>query len=154
MTEIVSHLCRLSKAYDRILRQILLECLKQWESEKTMLLALTALYKCTKSTLNSEIINACIGVWQGAPNSGLLFTMHIDSIVRKLEECFGEVGFLAAQHVTLFMDDNEIMANSRETCKTELKVLLDCCSESGMFIDERNNQTYGHKQKINKTGWL
>ena len=61
------------KAYDKIPRHKLLECLKNRGCGATMLSAIGALYSNTKLMLNKTTIETKIGVRQGAPTSVLLF---------------------------------------------------------------------------------
>ena len=51
-----------SKAYDRVPRQKLLKHLKSLGCGRLMLLAIQAMYKCTKNVLKSAIIDSSIGV--------------------------------------------------------------------------------------------
>ena len=55
-----------SKAYDRVSRRKLIEVLKSRGCGRVMLKAIQAMYTCTKNVLRSAIINANIGLRQGA----------------------------------------------------------------------------------------
>ena len=142
------------KAYDKVPRNKLLECLKSRGCGRTMLLAIAALYKCTSFVLRSAIISASIGVRQGAPTSCLLFVFYIDKLVRMLKTSFNTDGFLGSMHALLLMDDTVIMATSRAKCIAKFETLLEFCEESGMVINERKtklmvvNGTADDKQPI------
>ena len=71
-----------SKAYDRVPRHKLIEVLKSRGCGKVMLRAIQAMYTTTKNVLKTAIIDATIGVRQGAPSSCLLFIIYIDVMVR------------------------------------------------------------------------
>ena len=76
------------KAYDKIPRKSLIECLKVRACGKTMLLAFLAAYKCTKMVLNGTTIATNIGARQGAPTSCLFFVLYIDDPIGRLKtEC-------------------------------------------------------------------
>ena len=66
-----------SKAYDRVSRRKLIEVLRSRGCGKLMLKALQAMYSCTKNVLKTAVINASVGVRQGAPSSCLLFVIYI-----------------------------------------------------------------------------
>ena len=124
------------KAYDKVPRKKLLQCLKSQGCGKNMLLAISALYSCTKFILKSATISACIGVRQGAPTSCLLFVLYIDKLVRDLKERFQEDGFLGSVHALLLMDDTVIMATTRGKAEEKMNTLLTFCNESGMALNE------------------
>ena len=128
------------KAYDKVPRNKLLEFLKSRGCGRTMLLAIAALYRCTRYVLRSAIINARIGVRQGAPTSCLLFVLYIDNLVRLLKDSFQQDGFLGSLHALLLMDDTAIIATTREKSIDKFKVLLKFCDDSGMIINERKTK--------------
>ena len=66
-----------SKAYDRVPRQKLIEVLKSRGCGRIMLKAIQSMYSCTKNVLKTAVIDATIGVRQGAPSSCLLFIIYI-----------------------------------------------------------------------------
>ena len=128
------------KAYDKVPRQKLLEQLKLRGCGRVMLSAISAMYKCTKYVLRSAVISASIGVRQGAPTSCLLFTIYIDSLVRRLKAAVGEDGYLGAMHALLLMDDTVIFASSRRKCMQKFEVLLDFCKDTGMEINQKKTK--------------
>ena len=97
-----------SKAYDRVPRMKMVEYLKSLGCGKLMLLAIHAMYKCTKNILKSAIIESSIGVRQGAPTSCLLFVIYIDKMVKMMKERVENDGFLGSLHALLLMDDTAI----------------------------------------------
>ena len=66
-----------SKAYDRVSRGKLIEVLRSRGCGRVMLKAIQAMYTCTKNVLKTAVIDATIGVRQGAPSSCLLFIIYI-----------------------------------------------------------------------------
>ena len=94
------------KAYDKVTRKKLIQCLKERGCGKTMLLALQALYKCTKMLFKGVTISTCKGVRQGAPTSCLLFVLYIDNLVKMLKQSLAEDGFLGMFN-TLSLTDGQ-----------------------------------------------
>ena len=82
-----------------------------------MLLAMQAMYKCTKNVLKSAVIDSSIGVRQGAPTSCLLFVIYIDKMIKMMKERVEIDEFLGALHALLLMDDTVIIATSRDVSK-------------------------------------
>ena len=128
------------KAYDNVPRHNLLECLKERGCGRTMILAIQAMYQCTKYVLRSAIISATIGVRQGATTSCLLFVLYIDNLARAINSKFAEDGFLGALHLLLLMDDTEIMATTKLLCIDKVKTLIDFCHTSGMQLNEQKTK--------------
>ena len=128
------------KAYDKVPRQKLLQCLKARGCGKMMLLALRALYRCTQFVLQSATITANTGVRQGAPTSCTLFVMYIDNLVRMMKDGHMDDGFLGALHVLLLMDDAVILATSRAQCIDKLSTLHAFCSEYGMRMNMKKTK--------------
>ena len=83
-----------SKAYDRVPRNKLLNTLKRLGCGASMLLALVAMYKLTKSILRVATVTATVGVRQGSPTSCFLFTIYANTLIRMLKDRCGEDGFL------------------------------------------------------------
>lgn len=126
-----------SKAYDRVPRWKLVERLAALGCGRVMLRAIKLMYRCTKSVLKSAIIDASIGVRQGAPSSYLLFVIYVDHMVRMLKRIIPTDGFLGNLHSLLLMDDTVILATSREMCEKKLSVVCQFCVQSGMKINEK-----------------
>ena len=131
-----------SKAYDRVPRRKMIELLRDLGCGKRMLKAIQAMYKCTKHILKSAIINASVGVRQGAPTSCILFIIYIDRLVRMLSNAIVSDGFLGGLHVLLLMDDAVILATNREMCKSKLSILYQYCNDYGMVINEKKTKFY------------
>ena len=126
-----------SKAYDRVPRDKLIECLKEKGCGKVMLMAIHKIYACTKSVLNSALILSTVGIRQGAPTSCLLFTIYLDKMVRMIKEGIGTDGFLGTMHTLLLMDDTVILSTSREMCMKKIGIMLDYCTSYGMIVNEK-----------------
>lgn len=84
-----------SKAYDRVPREKLIKHLKK----------LKAMYTDTRNVLKSGLIDASIGVRQGAPYGCLLFTIYIDQMIKMLKGEISRDVFLSDLHSLLLMDD-------------------------------------------------
>ena len=131
-----------SKAYDRVSRRKLIEVLKSRGCGMVMLKAIQAMYSCTKNVLRSAIINANIGVRQGAPSSCLLFVIYIDEMIKMMRNSIAEDGFLGGLHALLLMDDTVIMATNRSSCEAKLKIVLKYCEDFGMSINVKKTKFY------------
>ena len=131
-----------SKAYDRVPRDKLLECLRRMGCGKTMLLAIRTMYHCTKNVLKSAIITSTVGVRQGAPTSCFLFVLYIDQMIKMMKERMGVDGFLGSLHAFLMMDDTVIIATSREKCTQKLFCLKEYCDLYGMVINEKKTKFF------------
>ena len=131
-----------SKAYDRVPRSKMLSVLRESGCGKRMLMAIRAMYSCTKHILKSAVISASIGVRQGAPTSCILFIMYIDRMVRMLHEAVVSDVFLGSLSVLLLMDDAVILATNRTMCIKKLEVLRKYCNEYGMVINESKTKFF------------
>lgn len=106
-----------SKVYERFPRDKLIERLKELGYGKVMLHIIKTLYTCTKNISRSAIIDANVGVRQGAPTSGFLFVIYIDKMVQMLKRSVERDGFPDSLHILLLMDD---AATSREMCMKKI----------------------------------
>lgn len=131
-----------SKAYDRVPRDKLIQRLKDLGCGHVMLQVIKAMYTCTKNMIRSVIIDAAIGVRQGAPSSCLLFIIYIDQLVRMMKRAVETDGFLGSLHVMLLMDDAVVLATSREMCLRKFKVVCEFCNESGMLINKKKTKFF------------
>ena len=128
------------KAYDKVPRHKLIEVLKSIGCGKIMLYAIKNMYMCTKNLLHSTMINATVGVRQGAPSSCLLFTIYMDQMVGMLRHEVGEDGYLGTLHAFLLMDDTIIVATSRQKCIEKINVVLRYCEEYGMVLNSEKTK--------------
>lgn len=128
------------KAYDKVPRKKLLECLKSRGCGRVMLEAIVSLYRNTKFILRTATINADIGVRQGAPTSCLLFVLYIDQLSRLLKAQHREDDFLGTLHALMLMDDTVILSTSRTKCIDKLKTLENFCNEYGMVLNSRKTK--------------
>ena len=131
-----------SKAYDRVPRHKLIEVLKSRGCGRVMLKAIQSMYSCTKNVLKTAVIDATIGVRQGAPTSCLLFIIYIDVMVRMIKNAIATDGFLGALHVLLLMDDTVVVATNRDMCKAKLKLVIQYCHEFGMVINTKKTKYF------------
>ena len=86
-----------SKAYDQVPRMNLIVRFKSLGCGVNMIKAIRNMYVSTKNVLKSPIINASIGVRQGAPSNCLLFVLYVDYIIRMLR-MVGDDGFWGGLH--------------------------------------------------------
>ena len=128
------------KAYDKVPRYKVFDCLKQRGCGRIMLLALQAAYKCTQMLFHGVVISTSIGVRQGAPTSCLLFVLYIDNLLRMLKSSVENDGFLGSLHALLLMDDTVILATTREKCQEKFKVMLNFCDEYGMLLNKKKTK--------------
>ena len=124
------------KAYDKVPRSKLIECLKSAGCGRRMLKAIYVMYRCTRNVLKSATVEASVGVRQGAPSSCLLFVIYINQMIRMLKAKIATDGFLGALHALLLMDDTVILATSRDMCIRKFKVVVEYCKDYGMVINE------------------
>ena len=131
-----------SKAYDRVPRHKLVEVLRSRGCGRVMLKAIQAMYTCTKNELKAAVIDATIGVRQGAPSSCLLFVIYMDVMVRMIKNAIATDVFLGALHALLLMDDTVVLATSREMCEAKLKVVIQYCQEFGMHLNIKKTKYF------------
>ena len=103
------------------------------------------MYTCTRNILMSAVINATIGVRQGAPSSCLLFVIYIDEMIKMIKNSIVEDGFLGGLHALLLMDDTVIVATNRTKCEEKLKVVINYCNEYGMGINVKKDNFFCHQ---------
>ena len=125
-----------SKAYDNVPRAALVRMLKRLGCGSVMLMAITGLYCDTRLLFGAAIITASIGVCQGSPSSCLLFTLYVNELVRDLKRECGYDGYLGWLHSLLLMDDTVLLATTREQAINKIRILKECCSKSGMEINQ------------------
>ena len=131
-----------SKAYNRVSRRKLIEVLRSRGCGKLMLKALQAMYSCTKNVLKTAVINASVGVRQGAPSSCLLFVIYIDEMIKMIKSSIAEDGFLGSLHALLLMDDTVVVATNRAMCEAKLRVVIDYCNDYGMSINSKKTKFF------------
>ena len=124
-----------TQAYDRVPRDKLLQELKLAGCGKRFVIAIRAMYKCTKFILKSAVISASSGVKQGAPMGCLLFVFYLDIMIRKILS-FGPDGFLNNLHMLLMMDDTALVATTRDRCVNKFRLMLSFCDEYGMIVNQ------------------
>ena len=124
-----------SKAYDRVLRNILIQVMKGLGCGMAMLMAIATTYSSTQLVLGAATITAAIGVRQGSPTSCFLFTLYVNGLIRALKAKCAPDGFLGWLHSLVLMDDTVILATTRETAQQKMEVLLEFCNASGMVLN-------------------
>jgi hypothetical protein len=128
------------KAFEKVPRRKLFECLKERGCGGVMLRALEALYRDTKFCLSSAVdIDSSIGVRQGAPTSCLLFVIYIDQLSKMLRTLEDD-DFLHHLHAMLLMDDTVLVATSRERLNEKLHTLEAFCNQYGMQMNQKKTK--------------
>ena len=61
----------------------------------SMLMALTAMYRCTNSVIGTALVAATVGVRQGSPTSCILFVLYVNVMIRLLKQGCPIDGFLS-----------------------------------------------------------
>ena len=129
-----------SKAYDRVPRSKMLDTLKRLGCGFVMLFAIATMYKVTRSILGTAIITATIGVWQGSPTSCFLFILFVNTLIRMIKDRSRNDGFLQWLHVLMLMDDTVILATSRDSLISKLRILCEFCRTHGMVINDKKTK--------------
>lgn len=131
-----------TKAYDRVPRFSIIKLLIKYGCSALMICAITSMYESTTAILGTTIILINIGVRQGAPSSGILFTLVIDELISMLNACIDIDGFLSKLNCLAFMDDLIIFSTTREGLELKLNVLNEFCQEYGMQINEDKSEFF------------
>ena len=127
-----------SKAYDKVPRPALIRSLARLGCGYAMLMAVSRLSTDTKMILGAATITArpyTVGLRQGSPTSGFLFTLYINDLVREMKAICGLDDFLGWVHCLLLMDDTILLATTREKAAAKINVLENFCGTSGMVIN-------------------
>ena len=124
-----------SKAYDKVPRPALIHSLARLGCGYAMLMAVSSLYTDTKMILGAATITTTVGLRQGSPTSGFLFTLYINDLVREMKVICGLDDFLGWVHCLLLMDDTILLATTREKAAAKINVLKNFCGTSGMVIN-------------------
>ena len=129
----------LEKAYDRVPRDLLWECLSEYDVDQELIRAIKSLYKrCTACVrlngVKSSSFTVGVGLRQGCVLSPLLFIVYMDRIVKRsrgLESV--QIGNTAIARL-LFADDLAILASSQEDLQRALERFAAECELAGMRI--------------------
>ena len=110
------------KAYDKILRSLLLSKLAEAGCGAIFLNAIARSLHGTKSRIGSDTFISSLGVRQGAGTSCSLFTFYVDCLIDALDTC-GPDGWLEHLHCVMQMDDTAVVAVSRQRLIQKLLVV-------------------------------
>ena len=131
-----------SKAYDRVPRNKLIHTLRQLGCGFMMLFAIATMYMVTKSVLGTTVITAMMGVRQGSPTSCFLFIVFVNTLIKMLKDRCPDDGFLKFLHVLMLMDDTVILATSRNSLESKLKILSEFCISHGMVMNSSKTNSW------------
>ena len=136
------------KAYDKVVRRLLWECLEGLGISGPILSTLKGMYENVRLQVRvagvmGEPFTSSMGVKQGDPLSPLLFGLFIDRVESFIREKCPTIGVSMMGRlvqVLLYADDLVLMANS----PTELQQLLDClgdfCAACGLTVNVRKSE--------------
>jgi exonuclease III len=129
----------LEKAYDRVPRDELWECLREYEVDGELIRAIQSLYKrssaCVRvNGIKSTSFTVGVGLRQGCVLSPILFTCFMDRIVKRSRgpECV-RIGDVEVARL-LFADDLAILASSEEDLQRALERFAAECGRVGMRV--------------------
>ena len=129
----------LEKAYDRIPRELLWECLIEYGVDIELLQAIKSLYKqcsvCVRANgVKSTSFTVGIGLRQGCVLSPLLFIIFMDRIVKRSRgsECV-KIGNVEVARL-LFADDLVMLASSQNDLQCALERFAAECDAAGMKV--------------------
>jgi len=134
----------LEKAYDRVSRSRLFECLTEYGVQGKLLKAVQALYNVSRSYVRtggevSDSFDVRIGLRQGCVLSPLLFSIFIDRIMRVANLQGGVLYDFNKQedyriNCLMFADDLVLLAESQQQLQANLTRFGLACEDSGMRI--------------------
>jgi hypothetical protein len=85
--------------------------------------------------LKQATVETTVGVRQGAPTSGFLFTLLVNDLIRRFKQESPMDDFLGNLHCLMMMDDTVILSTSREKAIQKIAILNEFCRLSGMQIN-------------------
>ena len=145
----------MKKAYDRIWRKGLWECLKSYNLGEKFIKVIQQLYnnhkkKIKNHNVSSEWIDSEVGVKQGCILSPLLFTIYINNIQEILQEEKGiEVGNVNIPGL-IFADDLVIISETPNTLKKQLQKLQEYLERKKLEINYNKTEILKRGPKTNQ----
>ena len=118
------------KAYDKILRYLLLVKLVNAGCGGAFMRAIAHTMKDTKCSIGSSVFTSSMGLRQGGATSCSLFTFYVDEAIEALDRC-GSDDWLGNLHCLMQMDDTAILATSRAGFVKKLRIIKDTCDTIG-----------------------
>ena len=145
------------KAYDRVDRMKLWDCLGQYGIGGRFLAFLKGLYDGSVSQVRindqlGEEFAVTRGLRQGCVLSPLLFSLYINSLVSELKhrDCGVRCGGMLVSSL-LFADDTVLLAESAEDMKRSLQCLQSWCEEWSVEINvEKSAMMHMRKRRVNR----
>ena len=110
------------KAYDKIMRSLLLVKLANAGCGATYLQAIARSLKGTKSCIGNASFLSSLGVRQGGATSCSLFTFYVDCMIEALDSG-GPDGWIEVLHCVMQMDDTAVVATSRQRFIEKLRIV-------------------------------
>lgn len=123
------------KAYDKVPRIALIQLLIEYGCSASMILLIANMYSCSLGVIGTALFAIALGVRQGAPTSGLLFTIFMDKLIRSIKEIVPIDGFLLNLACLAFLDDLVILSTSRVNMMKKLRALETFCRAFNMELN-------------------
>lgn len=152
----------MEKAFDRVPRTKIWECLNKKGVGKKLVRVIKCLYKETRNSVisknsNSEVFTSKEGVRQGGSLSPLLFITFMDELIRETEQRTKTVhiGYRNMERIEIsecaFADDIAIIAGNEKDLKEKLNVWNEVLKNNGMKMNKSKTKVMvvsGEKKEI------
>ena len=145
------YVCKLdlSKAYDRVPRELLWEALRRVGIQGQCLQAIKSLYEdallrvAAGQTFGDEY-KPQAGITQGSPLSPLLWCLFADGLIRYVQARCPNIGPMTRDKlrvcILMFADDIKLLATSSEDLQTLLDVVKEWCDLLNMIVNAIKTQ--------------
>lgn len=141
------YVCKLdlSKAYDRVPRELLWEALRRVGIQGECLQAIKALYEDARLTVGvgatyGEYHTPQAGITQGSPLSPTIWSIIADGLIRYIHAKCPHIGSRTRDglrvSILMFADDIKLLATTHEDLQTLLDVVKEWCDLMNMVVNE------------------
>jgi hypothetical protein len=135
-----------SKAYDKIDRNLLWNCLLNIGLPIKFVKAIQSLYSNVKCSVRvngilTDWFNVNIGLKQGCTLSPLLFNIYVNSLIEKVENA--DIGVDVGTNklsMLLYADDIVLLADSQDKLQRGLDVLYEWCQSKHMMVNAEKSK--------------
>ncbi len=136
------------KAFDRVVRAELWECLAERGIFGELLRAIQSLYICSQAAVRTREgetywFEVKCGLRQGCVLSPLLFIIFLDNIMKRANQEENSIEEL------MFADDLVLIADYQGRLQEMVSNLDQQCKNYGVIISRRPDGSDGHKQRAN-----